>query len=123
MIKEVHVAVANDLPKRVKFPGAILVAAALMLGGLGVSEWLKPSRVMADELRPGGMKEFLPEQFGGWRGGGSGRDLRPDGGSQAFHPVLRHPERHVCELKGRCHDAVVGLRQKPELLEHRGPST
>jgi EpsI family protein len=67
MIKEVHVAVANDLPKRVKFPGAILVAAALMLGGLGVSEWLKPSRVMADELRPVVMKEFLPEQFGDWR--------------------------------------------------------
>ena len=59
MIKEVHVAVANDLPKRVKFPGAILVASALMLGGLGVSEWLKPSRVMADELRPVVMKRLL----------------------------------------------------------------
>ncbi len=52
MIKEVPVAVVNDSPRRVKLPGAILLAAALMVGGLAASEWLKPRRVVADELPP-----------------------------------------------------------------------
>lgn len=60
-------AVVHDSPKGVKLPGAILLAAALMLGGLGASEWLKPSRVVADELPPVMMKSFLPERFGDWR--------------------------------------------------------
>lgn len=67
MIKEVPVAIANDLPKRVNFPIAILIAAVLMLGGLGASEWLKPSRVVADELPPIVMQKLLPERFGDWR--------------------------------------------------------
>jgi EpsI family protein len=67
MIKEVPVAVVNDPPRRVKLPGAILLAVALMVGGLGASEWLKPSRVVADELPPIVMKELLPQRFGDWR--------------------------------------------------------
>lgn len=67
MIKEVPVAVVNELPRRVKLPAAILVAAALMVGGLAASEWLKPSRLVADELPPIVMKELLPERFGDWR--------------------------------------------------------
>lgn len=60
-------AVVNELPRRVKLPAAILVAAALMVGGLAASEWLKPSRLVADELPPIVMKELLPERFGDWR--------------------------------------------------------
>lgn len=60
-------AVANDSPRRVKLPVAILVAAALMVAGVGASEWLKPSRVVADELPPIVMKTLLPERFGEWR--------------------------------------------------------
>ena len=67
MIKEVPVAVVNDSPRRVKLPGAILLAAALMVGGLAASEWLKPRRVVADELPPIVMKDLLPQRFGDWR--------------------------------------------------------
>lgn len=67
MIKEVPVAVANDLPRHAKLPAAILVSAALMLGGLGASEWLKPARVVADELPPIVMRDLIPERFAGWR--------------------------------------------------------
>jgi EpsI family protein len=67
MIKEVPVAVVNDSPRSVKLSGAILIAAALMVGGFGAAEWLKPTRVVADELPPIVVKTMLPEQFGDWR--------------------------------------------------------
>lgn len=60
-------AVANDFAARLKLPMAILIAAALMAGALGLSEWLKPRRVVADELAPVVMKTLLPERFGDWR--------------------------------------------------------
>lgn len=60
-------AVVNDSPRLVKLPGAILLAAALMVGGLAASEWLKPRRVVADELAPIVMKDLLPQRFGDWR--------------------------------------------------------
>jgi EpsI family protein len=55
-----------------KLPAAILVAAALMVGGLGAGEWLKPRRVMADELAPIVMTEMVPKRFGDWRADESG---------------------------------------------------
>ncbi len=65
-----HVAMAsNDMPagKAGKIPMAILVAAALLGGGFGASEWLKPTRVMADEMAPIEMSALVPKQFGEWR--------------------------------------------------------
>lgn len=50
-----------------KLPAAIVVAMALMLGGFGVSEMLKPSRVMADEMTPIDMTTMVPERFGDWQ--------------------------------------------------------
>lgn len=67
MIKEVPVAAVNEPMRFAKLPGAILLAAALMVGGLAASEWLKPTRVVADELPPIVMKELLPQRFGDWR--------------------------------------------------------
>ncbi len=62
-------ALADDpvQPGNRKLPAAILLAAALMIGGLGASEWLKPRRIVADELPPIVMSELVPKQFGDWR--------------------------------------------------------
>jgi EpsI family protein len=67
MTKEAPVAVADRTPHRFKLPVAVLVAAALMLCALGLSEWMKPRRVVAEELSPIAMPTLLPEQFGDWR--------------------------------------------------------
>jgi EpsI family protein len=65
MTREAHVALAHDPVK--KLPAAVLLAVALMLGGLGASEFMKPTRVMADEMTPVDMTTMLPERFGDWR--------------------------------------------------------
>ena len=57
--------VVEDIRWR-KLPVVLLLAVALMLCALGASEWLKPSRVVADELSPINMKTLLPERFGDW---------------------------------------------------------
>ena len=49
-----------------KVPAVLLLAVVLMLGALGASQWLKPSRIVADELAPIDMKTLLPERFGDW---------------------------------------------------------
>lgn len=50
-----------------KLPIAIVIAAAVMMGGLGASELLRPRRVMADEMAPIEMTTMLPDRFGDWR--------------------------------------------------------
>lgn len=49
-----------------KVPAVLLLAVVLMLGALGASQRLKPSRIVADELAPIDMKTLLPERFGDW---------------------------------------------------------
>lgn len=58
-------AVAESINRKVPWP--ILLAAALMLGGAGVSEALKPTRVLADELPPVVLEKIVPRSFGDWR--------------------------------------------------------
>jgi EpsI family protein len=70
MIREAHVALAIE-PVR-KLPVVVILAAAMMLGGLGVSEWLKPRHVVADELAPIVVAEMVPKQFGDWHTDESG---------------------------------------------------
>jgi EpsI family protein len=64
-MKEALVAIA--LKPMWKVPTAILVAAALMVGTLGLGEYMKPTRVMADELPAIDLETMLPKQFGDWR--------------------------------------------------------
>jgi len=67
MTREARVALVNDVSVRTRFPVAVLVMVALMVAALGLAEWLKPRRVVADELPPIHMQTLLPEQFGDWR--------------------------------------------------------
>ena len=60
-----HVSVVESIRWR-KVPAVLLLAVVLMLGALGASQWLKPSRIVADELAPIDMKTLLPERFGDW---------------------------------------------------------
>lgn len=57
----------SDVFQRRSIPPLLLLAVALMLGALGASLWLKPTRLVADELAPIEMKTLLPERFGDWR--------------------------------------------------------
>lgn len=67
MIKEAHVAVANE-PSPIKWPVAVMVAALLMVGGsYGLTQALTPTRVMADELPALNLEQDIPKQFGDWR--------------------------------------------------------
>ena len=66
-MKEVPVAVADRVNPGFKVPAMVIAAIVLMLIALGASEWLKPKRVVADELPPISMKTLLPERFGQWR--------------------------------------------------------
>lgn len=66
MTREVLVALISEQPVR-RFPLLALVALVLMVSALGFAEWLKPSRMMADELPPLVLEKLLPEQFGDWR--------------------------------------------------------
>lgn len=59
-------ALAFEQPKK-NLPVAIIIAACLMLGGLAAAEWLKPRRVVADELTPIVLSELIPARFGDWR--------------------------------------------------------
>ncbi|MBI5926410.1 MAG: EpsI family protein [Aquabacterium sp.] len=59
-------ALAFEQPRK-NLPAAIIVAACLMLGGLLASEWMKPRRVMADELAPIVLPQLIPVRFGDWR--------------------------------------------------------
>lgn len=61
-----------------KVPLAIIVAVSLMMAGLGASEWLQPTRMMADELQPMNIQTLIPEQFGDWRVDHSGPPVVTD---------------------------------------------
>jgi EpsI family protein len=70
MTREALVALVTDRSNNGganKVPMAIIVAAALLLGGLAASEWLQPRRVMADEMAPINLPEVIPKAFGDWR--------------------------------------------------------
>jgi EpsI family protein len=70
MTREAHVAVASEHPhggNAGKVPLAVFLAAVLLLAGLALAEWLKPTRVMADELAPINLEALLPTSFGDWR--------------------------------------------------------
>lgn len=47
--------------------GAILLAAALMVGGLGVAQWLTPHKMWADTLPALDLPAVIPAEFGPWR--------------------------------------------------------
>lgn len=60
-------ALVND-PSFTRWPVAIMVAAALMVGGsYGLTQALVPTRIMADELPPLNLEQDIPKQFGDWR--------------------------------------------------------
>ncbi|WP_374316880.1 exosortase-associated protein EpsI, B-type [Aquabacterium sp.] len=58
---------------------AVIVAAAMMVGGLGLAEWLTPHKMLADELPALDLAQAVPASFGTWR-------LDPD-----LVPVLPDP--------------------------------
>jgi EpsI family protein len=66
MIREANVALSAEHPTG-KWPTLALVAVALMVATLALAEWLKPRRMMADELPPLVVERLLPERFGVWR--------------------------------------------------------
>ena len=47
-------------------PVSIVVAAALMVGGLAVAEWMTPHKMMADQLPPIDLPAAVPQAFAGW---------------------------------------------------------
>jgi EpsI family protein len=54
------------------FPRAIIFAFILMLSGVALSEWLKPTHVLADDLPPIELQSMIPAQFGDWHEDKSG---------------------------------------------------
>jgi EpsI family protein len=69
MIREAPVATVDSLGRgasRVKLL-PVLLAAVLMICGLGAAEWLTPRRVMADEWPAMNLARSVPESFGTWR--------------------------------------------------------
>jgi EpsI family protein len=63
----VAVAVADPIQSSKRVPMTVVLAAALMLGALGISQALKPTRLVADELPPLVLEEVVPKKFGDWR--------------------------------------------------------
>lgn len=60
-------AIANEFSGK-RWPVAILVAAALMMGGShALTHVLVPKRIVADELAPLNLEVDIPRQFGDWR--------------------------------------------------------
>lgn len=66
MTREVLVALVSEKTMG-RVPAIVWVMLLLMVGGLGVSEWMKPRRVVADELPTLVLSQLMPEQFGDWR--------------------------------------------------------
>lgn len=60
-------AVAEPITINRKIPWQIFLAAGLMLAGLALSQALKPTRVLADELPPIVLEQLVPRDFGDWR--------------------------------------------------------
>jgi EpsI family protein len=58
---------ANSLQSHKGVPAAIILAAVLMFVGLGIAQWLKPTRVIADELPAIVLEDIVPKKFGDWQ--------------------------------------------------------
>lgn len=51
---------------KVNVPMSIVVAAALMVGGLAAAEWMTPHKMMADQMSPIDLPAAVPQAFAGW---------------------------------------------------------
>lgn len=61
-----------------RVPLAVLLAAGLMLAGVGGAVWLKPTKMIADEKPPIVLSTAVPEAFGEWKLDSSMTPVLPD---------------------------------------------
>ncbi|MEK6669693.1 MAG: exosortase-associated protein EpsI, B-type [Aquabacterium commune] len=102
-------AIAENNHRWYKLPAALLIAVALMLAALGASEWLKPKRLMADELPPLDVKTLLPEQFAGWRVDRSGPPVIFDPTVEATLKQVYSQTLNVTYVNGRGQSMMLAL--------------